>query len=259
WLWTDDGFVSCDSVPFTDRGVRYGMSLFESIRVQNRHALFLAEHLDRLRAACRQCGFPVAEAALENCGQLLSEDGFARIYVTAGDGSVTSTAECCRVFVFTEPRDPISAHVYHRGYDLGIAPEPHHTLFGGLKTANYWSNLDAFQHGVARQKNETLLFNHAGNLISACMANVFLVTNEKIQTPALNSGTRNGVVREWLLKTREVNECYLTRNDLEAADEIFLTSSWLGVMPAASLEGRELKRNVTARELHREYALITNT
>jgi branched-subunit amino acid aminotransferase/4-amino-4-deoxychorismate lyase len=45
----------------------------------------------------------------------------------------------------------------------------------------------------------------------------------------------------------ETTEALLTRADVATADEIFLTSSWLGIMPAASIEGRLLgKRNVGA-------------
>ena len=61
------------------------------------------------------------------------------------------------------------------------------------------------------------------------------------------------VVREWMMQRREVEQSTLFREELEAADEIFLTSSWLGVMPAASLEGKPLASQSAARELLREY------
>lgn len=256
WTWSDNAFVPCDAAPLSDRGFRYGMSVFESLPVRNGGPVFLRDHLDRLRKACRQTGFTVENEALHNCGDVLrrSVDGFARIYVTAGDGAVTAAFENCRVFIFVEPREPVAGRVYHRGYDLGISPEPHQPIFGGLKTANYWANLGAFRRGVARQKNEILLFNPRGELISACMANVFLVSDgRKIQTPSLESGARNGVVREWILQCREVEQRTLTREDVEKADEIFLTSSWLGVMPGASLETKPLATQSTARELLREY------
>ena len=231
------------------------MSVFESFPVRNGAPIFLREHLARLRAACARVGFTIDNESLTQCKDVLrnAHDGFARIYVTAGDGAVTSDFENCRVFIFVEPREPTPSRVYHRGYDLGICAEPHEPIFGGLKTANYWKNLDAFRRGVARQKNETLLFNPRGELISACMANAFIFQNEKLKTPPLESGARDGVVREWIAKRREVEQCALTRDDLENADEIFLTSSWLGVMPVASLESRPLASMKLSRELNREF------
>ncbi len=259
WHWDDGGYSPCGEVPVSDRGFRYGMSVFASIRVLNGAPVFFREHLDRLRTACERCGFAPDPAALDQSRDLLRDDGFARIYVTAGDGTVTSPIERCRVFVFNERREPIAGRVYHRGYDLGIAPEPHQPLFGGLKTGNYWANLDTCRGGVARSKNETLLFNHAGGLISACMANVFVARAGKIKTPSCASGARAGVVREWVMRRREVGECALTKDDLADADEIFLTSSWLGIMPVASLEDRRLPDNFTARQLHAEYEQLLST
>ena len=47
-------------------------------------------------------------------------------------------------------------------------------------------------------------------------------------------------MREWVIKRRKVEERRIRRQDAVNADEIFLTNSWLGVMPIATLEGRPL-------------------
>ena len=256
WLWNGERFVAATSIPLADRGFRYGMSVFESFPVDGSGAQFLQEHLERLADACVKCGFSVTLPPFERTAKLLrgqKTTGFARIYVTAGEGGVTDAADRGRVFVFIEPRKPAPARMYHRGYDLGIASAEHAPLFGGLKTGNYWANVAAFRNGVARQKNETLLINRTGKLISASMANVFLVRGGKIVTPPLSSGARAGVIRAWVLKRRDVQETSLSADDARNADEIFLTSSWLGVMPAASIDGRRLPSADTAKGLRREY------
>jgi branched-subunit amino acid aminotransferase/4-amino-4-deoxychorismate lyase len=48
------------------------------------------------------------------------------------------------------------------------------------------------------------------------------------------------VIREWVIGRRKVEERRLFREDVLRADEIFLTNSWIGVMPVATLEGRPL-------------------
>src|SRR5438067_6213073 len=99
FAWRDETFVRCDSIPLSDRGFRYGMSVFESLPVRNGAPVFLREHLARLRDACARCGFTLENDSLNNCEDVLrrSGDGFARIYVTAGDGTVTGEFENCRV------------------------------------------------------------------------------------------------------------------------------------------------------------------
>ena len=51
---------------------------------------------------------------------------------------------------------------------------------------------------------------------------------------------RAGVIREWVIARRKVEERRLRREQIVSADEIFLTNSWRGVWPVATLEGRPL-------------------
>jgi branched-subunit amino acid aminotransferase/4-amino-4-deoxychorismate lyase len=252
WLWTENGFAAADTVPLTDRGLRYGMSVFESFPLRNGVPFFLCQHLERLEKSAAQVGF---KTTLPSCGEienLLREvpfDGFARIYVTAGDGDVYRAVERCRVFVFVEPREP-SALVACK---LVSHAQQHVPIFGGLKTANYWPNIAALQTAKNAGFDEALLFTIDGKLISACMANVFVVRDGKIKTPAPDFGARRGVVREWVAQRRSVQECALADDDLLHAEEIFLTNSWLGILPAASLDARSLPSRAVAAALRDEY------
>ncbi len=246
WQWNGDVFVSCDSVPLSDRGFRYGMSVFESLRVRGGEAEFLHRHLARLLSACAEREFAVEESALRACEETLCNggDGFARIYVTAGDGSLTAPAGKPRVFILREERAPVAEECY----ELTFHDEPYRAPFGGLKTANYWPNADALGNARRRGFDEALLFNDFAELVSACCANVFLVIDGKIVTPPRSSGARAGVIREWVIGRRKVEERRLRREHALATEEIFLTNSWIGVMPVATLEGRPLgPRSVGSR------------
>jgi 4-amino-4-deoxychorismate lyase len=238
WQWSDGAFAPCESVPLTDRGFRYGMSVFESLRVVAGEPEFFEKHLARLINACGERGFAIEEAVLRRAESLLraGEDGFARIYVTAGDGAPTTPASQPRLYIFLEPRPTPADDCY----EITIHEEHYRAPFGGLKTANYWFNADALAQARAKKFDEALLFNDLAELVSACMANVFLVHDRRISTPARSSGARAGVIREWVIARRKVEERRLRRQDVIAADEIFLTNSWIGVMPVATLEGRPL-------------------
>ena len=242
WIWADEGFVSCDSVPLADRGFRYGMSVFESLPVRKNKPLFLHAHYERLRQACAQTGFVAALPRFEEFDTLLrgiSFDAFARIYVTAGDGDVSAREPDGRVLVFAGPRSAREQYG-DETYKLALHSVPCIPLLGGLKTANYWANLLALQNARQRGCDESLLFNIDGGLISACMANAFVILDGKIKTPAAGAGARAGVIREWVMRKRPVAQGRITMDDLGRAGEILLTSSWLGVMPVAALEGRDL-------------------
>ncbi|MEI8234241.1 MAG: aminotransferase class IV [Verrucomicrobiota bacterium] len=252
FLWNGTAFVPCGNVPLSDRGARYGMALFESLAIRNGCVEFLEGHLARLEAAARRCGWPLERAVLERAGEQLSQlrgPAFARIYMTAGDGAPAAPVTAPRVFLFAEPRGEAPAA---RSILIRFHPEPFLPLLGGLKTANYWANAEALRQAHAAGCDEALLFNPRGELISACMANVFVTLDGQLVTPPLSSGARAGVTREWVMQRRAATERVLTRDDLQNAAACFLTSGWAGIKPVAALEGRPLE-NRFAETLREEF------
>ena len=216
------------------------MSVFESLRVSHGELEFFEKHSARLVQACAEREIPLDESALVAVAPLFSFDarsGFARIYVTAGDGAPSASAEQPRIFVFIEDRTPPGPNDV---WEITLHDESYHALFGGLKTANYWFNCDALGRARRRSFDEALLFNDRAELVSACCANVFLVHGKRLLTPPKSAGCRAGVIREWVINRRKTEERRLRREDVVNADEIFLTNSWIGVMPVATLEGRPL-------------------
>src|SRR4051812_4815756 len=252
WRWNGSTYEACESLPVTDRGFRYGMALFESIRLRHARPLFLNEHLDLLRAACADRTFPLPESALAGLAPLLARqpDGSARVYVTAGDGAHFSAhVSEPRILVLCETRpDPVPELC-----SLALIGDMYHPPFGGLKTANYWANADALGRALASDHDEALLFNENSELVSASTANVFVVRGVQISTPAVACGARAGVTRAWVMGQVRVRECSLFLDDLQRADEIFLTNSWYGIRPAESLEGRPLPSHAVSDRLARAY------
>jgi len=240
WIWSEGKFVSATSLPVTDRGFRYGMSVFESLRVTRGVTEFFEQHLSRLVQACAEREITVEETALTASAALFAGgngSGFARIYVTAGDGGPAAPSDQPRILVFLESRTPPGPD---DSWEITLHEESYHAPFGGLKTANYWFNCDALVQARRRGFDETVLFNDRAEVVSASMANVFILRNDRLYTPPRSTGARSGVIREWVMKRRKVVERRLRREDIVNADEIFLTNSWIGVMPVATVEGRPL-------------------
>lgn len=261
WEWREGGFAECSGVPLSDRGFRYGMSLFESFPVVFGNVWLLNEHISRLKQGCRETGFNDCSDALARVEETLraaESTGFARLYVTAGPGGVATPASESAIFLFVEKRQPVSPEKRAIGYHLGIDPNRYLPLFGGLKTGNYWGNAMALAHAVDRGEDDAVLMNLDGLLISTSCANLFLVRKGEIFTPSLSSGARAGVIREWVIGERLVTACDLTSDDLRAAEEVFITNSWLGVMPVAALEGAPFASRAVALELSEDYQRCLN-
>ena len=237
-------------VPVTDRGFRYGMSVFETLAVCRGRKFFLEEHLQRLQRACAAAEFSFPADLAVALAALTCDDGMLRIYVTAGDGGFSHPAEAVRTYALCDSMTfpPADAH-----FRITLSRAPLACVLGGWKTGNYWPHVQALTAAKKQGFDEALVFHAGGALVSAAMANVFLVRDGRLLTPATDSGARDGVVRDWVLRQRPAEESQLAPEDLESADECFLTNSRIGVMPVTEIDGRRLPSRKTGDALATVY------
>lgn len=112
-----------------------------------------------------------------------------------------------------------------------------------IKSCNYLENLLALEDAKRRGFDEALRLNQRGEIVSAAMANVFWVKNEAAFTPSLKTGALNGTTRNFVLSLAEelnlkVFEVENSIDNLLNADEIFLTSVGLKIVPVSNFENR---------------------
>jgi len=223
-----------DSLPLADRGFRYGMSVFETITVAAGRPLLLGEHLERLRRAAGTCGLDLPPLPEFEFSRLWT--GLLRFYVTAGPGA---------------PGDSFEGNVYalfdqaEVGWNLSAlrvisCAAPYLPKPGGWKSGNYWQNIEALGQAKRAACDEALLFNPAGMLVGAAMANVFLQIDGKWVTPALETGARDGAVRSWVLSHFIADEGILEIRDVARCSAAFLTNSRIGIRSVRELDGRPL-------------------
>lgn len=239
WLWNAAGFIQLDGLPLWDRGFRYGMAVFESLRCSPGHAWFSKEHFGKLRRTAEALGWPLHsdwEVPAETLLRTRSEEGFARVYLTAGDGSPSAPIVNPRIILFFEPR----ARVLPGSYSLSADSTPFQPVLQGCKTGAYWPHILALCAALDHGAQETLLFNAKGLLLGCAMANVFLRISGKWRTPPPGTGAREGIIREWVMNGLPVEEELVTRDESRAAEAAFISSSWLGIMPVHSICGRKV-------------------
>ena len=257
WLWIGNEFSPAAGLPFSDRGLRYGMSVFETMRLVAGEIQFWKSHRECLHRACLRAKFPFSDKSMDAvCGvlsKLGARDGVARIYVTAGDGGPADVVTESRVALLVEERE----RRLPSAYSAGICASPHLPFPGGVKGANYWKNAESLREARAQGSDETLLSTPDGTIISACMANVFLHTPNGWVTPCATSGARQGVVRGWVLERLNVREIEVSQRSLGAVDAGFLTSSWIGVMPLNKLDGRSLTEASDVAKLRGDFESLT--
>jgi len=225
WLLEGGDWIAAASLPLTDRALRYGMSVFETIGVREGRALLFGAHAAKLAAAANELlGVDIAPSLppLE-----AYERGILRFYVTAGDGSPTDAVLAPRTFALFEalhddPPDFQTAHLHLQP----VTPFAH-----GEKTGNYWMQCAAQSAARAAGFDHALLSDRDGFLLSGAMGNVFFVHEGRLCTPSSGLSIRAGVMRAWVMAQENVQEVEFRTLDLHKVGEIFLTNSRLGIMP----------------------------
>lgn len=231
-----------------DRGFLYGYGLFETILIKEGRPAFWTLHLERLLAGCAVLGLtpPVSEDKL---GVLIQETihrnrmstGALRLTLSAGAAGGEST-----LLLGTRPL-PYSAGDYRRGFRACFADARRNekSPLVRLKSLNYLENLLARESARRRGLDEALFLNTSGYLAEGSASNLFMVKNGYLITPDVEQGLLPGVVRRVVLEISRglglaVEERAVRPEELAAAEECFLTSSLLGVMPLVEVAGRRI-------------------
>jgi branched-chain amino acid aminotransferase len=152
-------------------------------------------------------------------------------------------------------------HDWGAGARLTVEHDARHAActYSGTKTISWALNLAFLEEAQSRGFDEVVLLNEWGEVSECTSANIFISKGDQVWTPPLHSGCLPGVTRALLLNEVRVSgitvgEKVLRLQDLEEADEVFITSSTRDLLPVLSVEGLEIRSSGAARrELERAF------
>ncbi|WP_186842424.1 aminotransferase class IV [Acetobacterium fimetarium] len=233
-----------------DQGLLYGYGVFETINVSSGKLVFFQEHMERLKSSAALLGLEfgqTSEQLMVDCEKLIEKN-----QIDKGGLRVTlSKSEKKNAIIITARENHYGDEVFKQGVSIGVSDYARNeqSLLVAIKSNNYLENLLILNDSKKRGFNEAVFFNTKGYLAEGTMSNIFLIRDQKVYTPAQDSGILPGIVRDkviTLLKKHKipVAEGYYTRETLMNADEIFITNSLMEIMPVKQLEN--LKFQVTS-------------
>ena len=260
YVYLNEQFIKADdaAVSVFDAGLLHGAGLFETMRSYGGVLFRLDDHLARLEASAEvlsmfQLGEPARRALGRHLTELLARNGLTdarvRLSVTAGnlrrpggDGHAQPT-----VFATAAAIEPYPAEWYEKGMTVLLSVHKQSRLDPtcGFKTLSYLPRLLSLREAQARKCGEALWFTHENLLAEGAISNVFIVRDEVIKTPPIDTPVLPGITRKVVLELAQANglsvrEVPLTINDLLDADEVFLTNSVMEVMPVCRVERRPI-------------------
>jgi branched-subunit amino acid aminotransferase/4-amino-4-deoxychorismate lyase len=136
-----------------------------------------------------------------------------------------------------------SYRLNENGLVAGIYPLAKKSIdtFSNIKSNNYLPYSMAALYAKQQHWNDALVLNTAGNICDATIANLFIIKNKKLFTPALTQGCINGVMRRYILENIGssgyiAEETIIKYEDIHSADEVFLTNAITGIRWVQSVE-----------------------
>lgn len=238
--------VPGDQLPATDRGLAYGDGLFETMRVHHGRLLFPDAHLQRLRSGCERLGIrhdlqqwqtwlaqALSEAAPESVLKLIITRG------SGGRGYRPPEAQLPRCIISlhalpapsgSDPANGCSVFVCRQR----LAWQP---ALAGIKHLNRLEQVLASQEFPGSDWHEGLMLDYGDHVVEGTRSNLFLVVEGALLTPDLSRCGVAGVLREHLLAWfgDRVSVCDVPASALEAAEEMFICNSVLGIWPVTRL------------------------
>lgn len=241
-----------------DHGLLYGDGIFEGIRAYNGRVFKLKEHIDRLYCSAKAILLTIpmtpaemTEAVLEGCRRNRIRDGYIRLVVTRGVGTLGLNPNKCKrpsVIVIADKIQLYPEEYYRRGLEIITVPTVrnlHSALNPAIKSLNYLNNILAKIEANQGGCEEAIMLNAEGFVAECTGDNVFIVKGNQLLTPPLSAGALYGITRGVVMElAREsgmiVAEPNLTRYDLFNADECFLTGTGAELIPVVKIDGRTI-------------------
>jgi branched-chain amino acid aminotransferase len=235
------------TVSINNRSFRYGDGFFETIKVVNGNIPLWNYHTQRLFATLdvlqfERLNYWTPDQIKDTILQLVNKNlhqKLARVRLTfyRGEGGIYDPINhkpniLIQSWELNEANNSLNENglvigLYEGGFKAADA-------VANYKTNNYLLYVLAALQVKQQHWNDALVLNHRGGCCDTTIANLWIIKEGVIYTPPLSDGPVAGTMRKYLLDHLrgagfEVHEQSLALEDVNAADECFLTNAIYGL------------------------------
>jgi len=237
---------------------KWGDGVFETMKVFNGKLLLQAYHFERLFISLQMLQINktdsfTTERLLDNIQQLCTinqclESARIRLAVYRNEDNTAG---------YSIEAVPLNAKINEwneHGLTIGLHPYVRKTIdaFANIKSASFLPYVLAKRYAEERMFDDVLVLNVHNKICDSSRANLFLIKDDTVFTPALHQGCINGVMRR---KTIEVikqlgfrfYEEEVSEDLLLQADEVFLTNAILVIRWVKQYKDRQYNSLLTRK------------
>jgi branched-chain amino acid aminotransferase len=253
-----------------NRSFRYGDGFFETMKMINGKISLADYHFERLFASLELLQFDkpnffTVDYLKKNIEELVNKNGHSkiariRLMVYRGDGGLYDPDNhfpnhLIQTWQLNESNNKLNEN----GLVIDIFKDARKACdnYSHVKSNNYLFYAMAALWAKKNNLNDALLLNGYNRICDTTIANVFIVKDGTVKTPALTEGCVAGVMRRHLLncfrkENISVEETTIEVDELLQASEFFLTNSIYEIRWVKSC-GRSNYRNELAVFLYKKF------
>jgi len=243
-------------IGINEGGFLFGNGVFETMRTYSGSIFKLSQHIRRLLDSCKFLGIPFEETEEELEGKIKRSlkinqisPAYVKVVVSSGEhgNSLTSVGSHPNLIIIVRKFNPYSRALYRKGFK-GIVVSLRRDAFSPLllhKSLNFLQNLLAKREAEDKGGEEAIFINNQGYLAEGAISNIFLLRDEKVITPSLDSGILPGITRETVLEICATLRISLEQRKVELeellrANEAFFTNSLMEIMPLTRVNSHHI-------------------
>jgi D-alanine transaminase len=265
-LYVNGRFTTTDErvIGVEDRGFQFGDAVYEVFKFVGKRPVFLREHYRRMEGGLREIEIRVpwdeaqfAAVMREMIDRTAFDDGIVYIQVSRGEAE--------RKHFYPDDLEP-TVVAYSRAFQFPDAAKKERGIalittadlrwkHCNVKSVNLLANALAKKKAQRAGADEVLLLD--GDVVrEAASSSFFAVRRGAVITHPLDEHILPGVVRDRVVTLAlaakiRVDERPLRERELFDMDEAFITSTTMGVMPVATIDGRAIHRGELTATLQR--------
>ena len=232
-------------MPITVREVQSNYSVYEALRVIDRHVVHLDDHIKRLENSASQIGLALPYAPWQEWIELLVE----------ADGIADATM---RILVYGTP-EPVAFITWEKllsypesCYEQGVAVTTYHgeRFLPTCKTSNLLLSYLALDDARAKGAFEALLIDREGRVTEGTRSNFYLIDGKRLYTApdqlVLSGITRISVLRAARVLGYEVVMEAPLEKDLGRGCTMFISSTSMAAMPVSAVDAVAVSCDIQA-------------
>ena len=261
FIWMDGQYLDWEdaTISVMSHTLHYGTGVFEGIRARETSigtAIFrLTDHIDRLFLSAEAYNLKIPhthEEIFHAAKSIVSKnnlkDAYIRPLVFFGSGEMGLLPKGVPVHTAVSAWSwgaYLGSEAAEKGVRVCLSPweristksfKPSAKGVGG-----YMNSTLAKVDAVNRDFDDAIMLSDSGNVAEGSGQNIFLVSNDEILTPPIETGALNGITRRTVIQIADdlnikVSETNITKEELFKAEELFFTGTATEVIGVVSID-----------------------